>query len=121
MTLPAAPQRARSRAVAVRRGRRHADPGNGRAIGIVTGDTRTNRGVVRLTEFQSSTVGRRRPAVNATAGMCSSRFVLPPNAANTASAFLNAASVRMSGVRMPRLDISKSARAERRALSSQIG
>ena len=45
------------------------------------GNASTIRGTRRLTSAHSSTVGRRRPAWNATAGVCSSRFVLPPKAA----------------------------------------
>lgn len=97
---------------------------NTRTVGWPTGPfgrASTKRGVVRLTAFQSSTVGRLRPAVNATAGMCSSRLVLPPQAAWTTIALRTAASVRMSLSLMPRRACSKSARALRRAASSQIG
>jgi hypothetical protein len=55
------------------------------------------------------------------AGVCSSRFVLPPNAANTASALRNAASVRTCFVWMPRFVRCSSVVAERFAMSSQIG
>ena len=57
-----------------------------RTVGWPTGPlgrTSTRRGTWRLTAIQSSTVGRRRPAEWAMAGMCNSRFVEPPNAAWT--------------------------------------
>ena len=85
------------------------------------GRTSTSRGTRRLTSFQSSTVGRRSPAAWAMAGMCSSRFVEPPKAAWTTIALRTAASVRMSRVARPRGLQAHQARAERRAMSSQIG
>ena len=45
------------------------------------GITLTRRGVRRLMAIQSSTVGRRRPAAWAMAGMCSNKLVEPPKAA----------------------------------------
>jgi len=47
VTLPATPQGSVRRAVAVRRGRRHAHAGDRSAVGIVTGRARANGGVVR--------------------------------------------------------------------------
>ncbi len=74
---------------------------NRRIVGWPTGPlgrTSTNRGTARFTRLQSSTVGRRRPASKATAGMCSNKLVEPPHAACTASAFSSASSVSMSRV-----------------------
>ena len=51
------------------------------------GSASTRRGVARLIRIQSSTAGGFRPAAAAIAGMCSSRFVEPPNAAWTSIAF----------------------------------
>ena len=70
---------------------------------------------------QSSIVGRFSPAWNATAGVCKSRFVLPPNAAWTAIALRTDASVSTSRVLIPRFERLSSALAERRAMSSQTG
>ena len=55
------------------------------------------------------------------AGRCSSRFVDPPNAACTTIALRTAWSVTISRVAMPRAPRRTIARAERRAMSSQIG
>ena len=85
------------------------------------GSESTSRGTRRFTPIQSSTVGRVRPAACAMAGMCSSRLVDPPNAACTAIALRIAASVRMSRVVRRRAIIRSTARADRRATSSQIG
>ena len=85
------------------------------------GSASTSRGTVRLMRSQSSNVGRRRPAACAIAGTCNSRLVDPPTAAWTTIAFSMACCVRMSLQRIPDCDMCSSARAERTAMSSQIG
>ena len=95
---------------------------NARTVGCGPfGSVSTRRGTRRLTSIQSSTVGRRSPAACAMAGMCSSRLVEPPKAACTAIALRTAASVTMSRTARPRRESDTSARAERRAMSTQIG
>ena len=85
------------------------------------GITSTKRGVCLLICIQSSTIGRGKCAAWAIAGMCSSKFVLPPNAACVTIALCNASGVSISRVVMPCDSISTNARAERRAISNQIG
>ena len=82
------------------------------------GSASTSRGVARFTSCQSATTGLRRPAAWAMAGMCSSRFVDPPNAACTTIAFRIAASVRISRVFIPAASSAASARADCTARSS---
>ena len=53
--------------------------------------------------------------------MCSSRFVEPPNAACSSIAFSSAAGVRIADSGVRAACRRSSARAERRAMSSQIG
>ena len=65
VTLPAAPQRAARRAVAVRRGGGYAHAGDRGAVRVVTGDARANRGVVRNR--------RRRAVVGASGRACAGR------------------------------------------------
>ena len=85
------------------------------------GSASTSRGVARLIRIQSSTVGGFSPAAAAIAGMCSSRFVEPPNAACTSIAFSTAAAVRIWPIEMPSRCSRCSATAERVASSSQTG
>ena len=85
------------------------------------GSASTRRGVARLTRSQSSTVGGRRPAACASAGMCSSRLVEPPNAACTSIAFSSACGVRMAASVSRRAASRTRARADCRAISSQTG
>ena len=97
---------------------------NTRTVGWLRGplgSTSTSRGTCRLTSIQSCTTGRRNPAACAIAVRWSSRFVEPPTAACTIMAFRTAASVTMSRVVRPRAASDVNARAERRAMSSQIG
>jgi len=95
---------------------------NARTVGCgPLGSVSTRRGTRRFTRIQSSTVGRRKPAAWAMAGRCSSRFVEPPNAACTTIALATAASVTTSRTAIPRRASVTSARAERRAMSIQIG
>ena len=81
----------------------------------------TMRGICRLSVIQSSAVGLGNPAACAIAGRCRIRLVEPPNAACTIMALRMEASVRMSRIRMPRCSIDSTARADRRAISSQMG
>ena len=85
------------------------------------GSASTSRGTRRLTSAQSSTVGRRKPAENATAGRCITRFVDPPKAACTTMAFFSAAAVSTSATPIRNSCMRFSALAERRAASSQMG
>ena len=85
------------------------------------GRTSTIRGTRRFTSIQSSTVGRLSPAACAMAVRCRSRLVEPPNAAWTVIAFRTAASVRICLVVTPRASRFTNARADRRAMSAQIG
>ena len=71
--------------------------------------------------LQSSTVGARRPAARAIAGMCSSRFVEPPNAACTSIAFSSAFCVRIFPIVMPSACSRTSAIAERCPSSIHAG
>ena len=84
------------------------------------GSASTRRGTRRLTWAQSAAVGRPRPAAWAMAARCRIRLVDPPKAACVTIAFRSAASVTMSRIGMPRASSSSAARAERRAMSSQI-
>ncbi len=79
------------------------------------------RGIRRFVAAQSCAVGRGNPAACAIAGRWIIRFVDPPNAACTVMAFRTDASVRISRVWMPRRSSSSTARADRRAISLQIG
>ena len=85
------------------------------------GSASTRRGTRRLMAVQSAAVGRRRPAACATAGRCRIRLVEPPKAACTTMALRTEASVRMSRIFRPRASSASAARAERRAISSQMG
>ncbi len=85
------------------------------------GSASTRRGVARLIRIQSSTAGGFSPAAAAIAGMCSSRFVEPPNAACTSIAFSIAGCVRIRPTEMPSMWRRCSAAAERLASSSQTG
>ena len=85
-----------------------------RTVGWSTGplgSTSTSRGTCRLTSSSPRPSGARSPAACAIAGMCSSRFVEPPNAAWTTIALRTAASVRMSRVVRPRAASDVNARA----------
>jgi hypothetical protein len=85
------------------------------------GSASTRRGVARLTRIQSSTVGGLRPAAAAMAGMCSRRFVEPPNAACTSIAFSIAALVTICPTLIERAWSRCNAAAERLASSSHTG
>ena len=85
------------------------------------GSASTRRGVARFTRLQSDTVGRASPAACAMAGMCSSRFVDPPNAACTSIAFSMACGVRIDAIGMPSARNRISAVADRRPSSYQEG
>ena len=79
------------------------------------------RGTSALTRRQSSTSMRLRPAACAIAGVCSNRFVEPPQAACTTMAFSNAASVSMSWLVRPLASDMTSARADLTATSIHAG
>ena len=79
------------------------------------------RGTRRLMAVQSSTVGRGNPAAWAMAGMCSNKFVEPPNAACTAIALRTPPGERISRIVTPRASSWQRARAERTAMSVQTG
>ena len=86
------------------------------------GSASTRRGVARLIRIQSSTAGGFSPAAAAIAGMCSRRFVEPPNAAWTSIAF----SIAWLDEDLTDRDAEQDARrcsaaAERLASSSQTG
>ena len=85
------------------------------------GSASTRRGVARLIRFQSSTEGSFKPAAEAIAGMCSSRFVEPPKAACTSMAFSTAASVRIWPTVNPSASRRCKAAADRLASSSHTG
>ena len=85
------------------------------------GRASTRRGVSRLAAAHSSSVGRFNPAENAIAGRWISRFVEPPNAACSTIALRRAPAVSTSFVPIRSRSNRRKARAERFAVSSQIG